>query len=76
MYRTGILGCPVLCMKRGVLEYIFEFTYICIKKFWKATKETIENIFLGVCVGGKGVVRIGWTRDRKQDFPMYAFKTI
>lgn len=75
MYRTGFLVCYLLCMKRGVLEYIFEFTYICIKKFWKDTKETIEIIFLGVC-GGKGVVGVGWIGDRKQDFPMYTFKNI
>lgn len=60
----------IFWVKKEVLEYIFEFAYVCTKKFWKDTKETNENIFLSVC----GDVGIGWIENRKQDFPLYPFK--
>lgn len=73
MYRTGFLVCYLLYIKKEVLENIFEFAHICIKKFWKDTKETTENLFLSVC-RGTGIVGVGWRGDRKQDFPMCTFK--
>lgn len=51
MYRTEFLVCYLLCIKKGVLENISEFAYICIKTSGRTQKKPLK-IFSSLCVGG------------------------